>query len=687
MLISQSRPRNLKWFHAGPLLFGDWGTSRLYVLGLAFFYTAHASAFYLAAMSVIMAGVAWAYTIICRNFEDGGGVYAVARRIHPTLAIFGATLLLCDYIVTASLSLLDGMHYFGVPHEQHVLAVVLCVAAIGFIGFINWYGAQSAGRFALIIAIAAIATSSFIALLCVPFVRIGLSTISWGHESVSSAGERWSSLVRIVLALSGVEAVANMTGLMKHPVARTAKRTIWPVLIEVVLLNMIFGVALSGLPTLVDREKPDYVTYQVEPIEAAKASGTAAPSDAALADQTPPVVKEYRDTAVKVIAVSAAERFGGPGFGKVMGIISGVVFGLLLISAGNTAIMAIVSVLYSMGQDRELPRATTKLNYSGVPWTGLIIACVAPAVLLVIMNDVGQLADLYAVGVCGAVTISVLGCALNRELKMSRFERGGLTAVGTLMLAIEITILVTKPHATIFALTVIGTTLAVRLVYLKTRAPERTLEEPEKGWLSAVRAAPMRLEPGKARIMLAARGQDQAEFAVDLARRRGAILFSMYVRTIRVLDVSPGQTPRIEDDKDAQESLGTIAVLARQNGVPFFPIYVCSPDIAEEILDYTVTFGCDTLILGKTRRKAIARAIEGDVVSKIAAHLPSNVALLARDASPDGTHTTEAVPHGPDEVPAPGLEVASDHTSGAASPPGENGQRGQASPSRDKPAS
>ena len=75
MLVTESRPRNLKWIHAGPLLYGDWGTSRLYVLGLAFLYTAHASVVYLAAIGVLMLAVSWAYTHICRCFPDGGGVY------------------------------------------------------------------------------------------------------------------------------------------------------------------------------------------------------------------------------------------------------------------------------------------------------------------------------------------------------------------------------------------------------------------------------------------------------------------------------------------------------------------------------------------------------------------------------------------------------------------------------------
>ena len=41
MLPFGKRPRELSWFHAGPMLFGDWGTSRLYVLGLAYAASGH----------------------------------------------------------------------------------------------------------------------------------------------------------------------------------------------------------------------------------------------------------------------------------------------------------------------------------------------------------------------------------------------------------------------------------------------------------------------------------------------------------------------------------------------------------------------------------------------------------------------------------------------------------------------
>ncbi len=80
MLATGERPRELHWYHAGPMLFGDWGTSRLYVLGLAYAFNGRASFWYIAAMCLLMIGVGWSYTTVCRLFPDGGGVYSSARQ-------------------------------------------------------------------------------------------------------------------------------------------------------------------------------------------------------------------------------------------------------------------------------------------------------------------------------------------------------------------------------------------------------------------------------------------------------------------------------------------------------------------------------------------------------------------------------------------------------------------------------
>src|SRR3954451_12164789 len=120
MMLASERPRNVSWFQAGALLFGDWGTSRLYVLGLAFFVAGRSSFWLVAGMSLLILLVGWAYTQICRIYADGGGVYTAGKHFAPIIGVIGALLLFADYTVTASLSALDGFHYFGLGKTAQV---------------------------------------------------------------------------------------------------------------------------------------------------------------------------------------------------------------------------------------------------------------------------------------------------------------------------------------------------------------------------------------------------------------------------------------------------------------------------------------------------------------------------------------------------------------------------------------
>src|SRR5437868_14469234 len=128
-LLASERPRNLGWFGGAGLLFGDWGTSRLYVLGIAFAIAGRSSFYLIAMMSLLILAVGWAYTQICRIYPDGGGVYTAAKQKSRTLAVVGALLLFADYTVTASLSALDAFHYFGLPLKKHVAASEATAAA------------------------------------------------------------------------------------------------------------------------------------------------------------------------------------------------------------------------------------------------------------------------------------------------------------------------------------------------------------------------------------------------------------------------------------------------------------------------------------------------------------------------------------------------------------------------------
>jgi len=130
-----TRPRNVDWKRAAAILYGDWGTSKAYVIGLAFAVAGYSSPWLIGAMCVLTALVAVNYIAICRYYPNGGGVYATVRHRSEIISIVGAFLLVADYVVTAAVSALSAFLYLGVAHPQY-----WACGAILFIGCLNFSG-------------------------------------------------------------------------------------------------------------------------------------------------------------------------------------------------------------------------------------------------------------------------------------------------------------------------------------------------------------------------------------------------------------------------------------------------------------------------------------------------------------------------------------------------------------------
>ncbi|MFZ3374152.1 MAG: hypothetical protein WA183_01185, partial [Chthoniobacterales bacterium] len=105
------RPRNVDWKRAAALLYGDWGTSKAYVIGLAFIAAGFSSLPIILAVCLLTGLVGINYAVICAYFPDGGGVYSAARSQGRLLAVVGALLLVADLTVTAALSGWSGLTY------------------------------------------------------------------------------------------------------------------------------------------------------------------------------------------------------------------------------------------------------------------------------------------------------------------------------------------------------------------------------------------------------------------------------------------------------------------------------------------------------------------------------------------------------------------------------------------------
>ena len=174
---------------AAAILYGDWGTSKAYVIGLAFAVAGYASFWLIAAMCVLTALVGINYMIICRLYPDGGGVYASVRHRSEVISIVGAFLLIADYLVTAAISALSAFQYLGVPHPEKFAA-----AAILAIGLLNLLGPKQTGGLAFLVSIPTVIIVIVLGLFCLPHVGEAFGHLQPLHGTI---GQNWFAFVGI----------------------------------------------------------------------------------------------------------------------------------------------------------------------------------------------------------------------------------------------------------------------------------------------------------------------------------------------------------------------------------------------------------------------------------------------------------------------------------------------------------
>jgi amino acid transporter len=569
MLSFGKRPRELSWYHAGPMLFGDWGTSRLYVLGIAFAATTYGSVFYVALMGALLLVVAWAYTIICRVYPEGGGVYAAARERSPLLGVIGGLLLFADYTVTAALSSLEAFHYLGFPAPG-----IWAMVAISLLGLVHFFGPKKAGILALWIAAAAFV--GYVVLAAFSMTHVG-EALERAVIPEDTFGGHWRQLVHIVLALSGIEAVANMTGIMVPPIGRTSRLTIWPVAIEVVILNLVLALGVLALPVPASE------------------------------------LVHHEEDMLRVVA----HHYVGPAFASVVS----VVFALLLLSAASTAITGMLGIEFAMARDGELPRGLGRINRYGVPQWALLLAVAAPILVLLLQQDLLALAALYAIGVVGAIALNTFATATSSRLDVPRASRIGLLAVAAVMVAIWLTVAYEKSHALIFAGTVLAVGLAARYAFRQYR--ER---------VAPVERVPF---PGDApRILVATRGDPWiVDVGLDRAAEMNAAVVVALIREAAFLLDRPGDaTPDPALDPEATALFEYARRRAQERAIPIRPLYAISTSPMWVLADHAVTLGVAEVHAGGSRRGRVEKVLRGSPLEELRSLLPEEVQLIVHQA-------------------------------------------------------
>jgi amino acid transporter len=594
------RPRNVDWKRAAALLYGDWGTSKAYVIGLAFVAAGFSSLPIILAVCLLTGVVAYNYIIVCAHFPDGGGVYSAARQQSRFLASTGALLLVANFIVTAALSGWAAVSYLGVPSKY---APVATMGLILMIGAINYFGPKHSGSVSIWLAIPAVIVVVLIVLLSAP--HLSVEHFEPRHESL---GRLWVQFVGVILALSGVEAIANVTGVMKldsdatpeHPkVTRTATKAILPVAVEVVLGTALLGWAMLSLPR-----------------------------------NMVPQIEAHKEDMLRFLAQVYGGMAGGLAVGQALSLIVAIVFALLLLSAVNTAIVALIGVVYMMAQDGEMPRPLARLNSHGVPSIPLIAAVAIPILVLAVTKDFEALAGLYAIGVVGAIAVNLGSCTFNKRLGLPWYQRLIMGATFFVLAAVELTIAKTKSDALFFAMCVLGAGYALRAYShkvsgLKTMTVARQVAEMVTPDLAATMVP--RLSEGQ-KIMVAARGVTPAlAFALEEAQLRKATLCVLYVKEIAVFFTgrpTEGRRAKWQEDPAASAIMQLTLKLGCERGISVQPVYAVSEDAAATILDLSATLGVDYLIIGASQRTAMAKLLGGSVVTSVAQQLPESIRLV-----------------------------------------------------------
>jgi amino acid transporter/nucleotide-binding universal stress UspA family protein len=598
MTVSTDRPRNVDARRAAAILYGDWGTSKAYVIGLAFAVAGYSSFWLIAAMCVLTALVGINYIIICRHYPDGGGVYASVRHRSEIISIVGAFLLVADYLVTAAISSLSAFQYLGMPHPERFAALAILI-----IGALNYFGPRHTGGLALLIAVPTATVVALLGAFSLPHIGEAIHNL---QPLPNSMAENWKGFVGIVLALSGVEAVANATGVMKldpgntrakPSVSKTSTPAILVVMVEVCVFTALLGLAMNALSGL-----------QI------KAGDVDAPGH--------PGVRDY-------MLRYMAQVFVGNSLGAAAGhvaawTVSLVMMGLLL-SAVNTAIVDLIAIQFLMSRDRELPLVFQVLNNFGVPSVGILVATIVPIFLVVLVKDMAGLADLYAIGVVGAIAANLGSTSTDKHLKLARWERGLMFGTFLVMAAIELSLFVDKPHARVFAVTILAFGLVLRGLARERAAKKKVASVEPEPLPRASPQAPVELA-SRDPLLCAIRSIGRTlDYAIEEARESARPLYVLFIREQAVITPEDRQR-KWQQDREAREIFEYAQ--KRSGEVTVLPCYAVSDSTADTIVDVAATLGVSRLILGSPQRGRLVTLLRGNIIRHVSQLLPENIHLL-----------------------------------------------------------
>jgi len=256
-----------------------------------------------------------------------------------------------------------------------------------------------------------------------------------------------------------------------------------------------------------------------------------------------------------------------------------------------------------------------------------LLATLVPMALVILVKDIAGLADLYAVGVVGAIATNLGATSTDWKLTIKPWERTLMFGTFIVMAAIEVSLLVDKPNARYFAVTI----LAVGLILRGLVQERRMKRESREIAASSVPLAPANGESASdfataESILCAIRGTGRTlDFALREAEETGRRLYLLFVREQRFMTEQDAKR-KWQEDPEAAATFATAKEKAGEH--PPLCCYAVSESAAPTIVDIAATLGASRLILGAPKRNALVNILRGNVVREVSDLLPDEIDLI-----------------------------------------------------------
>ncbi len=288
--------------------------------------------------------------------------------------------------------------------------------------------------------------------------------------------------------------------------------------------------------------------------------------------------------------------------------------------------MDLIAIQFLMSRDRELPTGFQALNRFGVPVVGMLVATAVPVLLVLLTRDMARLADLYAIGVVGAIAANLGSTSTDRHLRLKAWERALMLGTFVVMAAIEASLFADKPHARVFAVTILAVGLILRGLASERAAKSR--KGPAPVVTTTLTAVAARASAGEIPdpMLCAVRGVGKTlDFAIEEAKETGRRLYVLFVREQAVI-TPEDQERRWREDSEATAIFKYAEEKAGAGHV--FPCYAVSDSAADSIVDLAATLGVARLILGSPQRSSLLNLLRGNIIRQVSGLLPENIHLL-----------------------------------------------------------